>query len=65
MAQKVRKRLAEHYRISLIVADTRSEALGLDLPASVFENLEERFEREMLEQGATMRAVLVYGQKPL
>jgi len=63
--QKVCKHLSGHYHIFLILANTCSEALGLDLPASVFENLEERFEREMLEQGATMHAVLVYGQKPL
>jgi len=42
-----------------------ARALDVDLPASVFDNLGERFEREMLEHGTTQTSIMVYGQKPL
>jgi hypothetical protein len=37
----------------------------LDLPASIFDRLEERFEKEMLEEGAIQTSIVVCGQKPL
>lgn len=39
--------------------------VGADLPASVTDNLPERFEKEMTERGGTMVGYVVMGQKPL
>lgn len=37
--------------------------MGADLPESVFEGLEERFEKEMLETGATFGTFVACGQR--
>lgn len=42
---------------------TQLIGLSLDLAPSVFEQLEERFEKEMLEEGAVFTSYIVYGQK--
>ncbi len=41
-----------------------AKALGADVPAGVFEDLEERFGREMGEQGGYFTGIIVTGQKP-
>ncbi|KAF2103336.1 hypothetical protein NA57DRAFT_72312 [Rhizodiscina lignyota] len=55
----------EPFKLAVPNISNGAKAMGLDLPASVFDNLAERFEQEMLEQGAVFGNVLVYGQKPL
>lgn len=37
--------------------------LGLEIPPSVFDRLEERFEQEMMEQGGAFHCYVVWGQK--
>ncbi|KAF4342161.1 beta-glucosidase [Fusarium beomiforme] len=41
-----------------------AKALGVNLPESTFENLAERFEKEVKEQGAVFRSLVTVGQKP-
>lgn len=56
--------LASHRRpISQTMANIIT-ALGTGLPDAVFDGLEDRFEQEMLDQGAIFHSVMVYGQKP-
>ncbi|KAI8229048.1 hypothetical protein K4K55_007190 [Colletotrichum sp. SAR 10_96] len=42
-----------------------AKAMSLELPDSIFDRLEERFEDEMLETGATFGTFVVCGQKSL
>jgi hypothetical protein len=51
------------FRITIPTLREASQKLGLDLPPSVFGNLEERFEREMVEQGGAFHSFVVWGQK--
>ncbi|KAF5567415.1 hypothetical protein FPHYL_3318 [Fusarium phyllophilum] len=41
-----------------------AKALGVQLPNSTYENLAERFEKEVKEEGAMFRALVTIGQKP-
>ncbi|KAG7406648.1 Methyltransferase psoC [Fusarium oxysporum f. sp. rapae] len=41
-----------------------AKALGVRLPDSTYENLAERFEKEVKEKGAMFRALVTIGQKP-
>ncbi|KAF5691817.1 beta-glucosidase [Fusarium denticulatum] len=41
-----------------------AKALGVQLPNSTYENLAERFEKEVKEKGAMFRALVTIGQKP-
>lgn len=36
-----------------------------ELPPSVYENLEERYVKDMTERGGFFPAIIVYGQKPM
>lgn len=44
-------------------ADVASLVMCPEMPASVFENLEERYIKDMTEKGGNFPGVIVYGQK--
>ncbi|KAJ2982102.1 hypothetical protein NQ176_g1615 [Zarea fungicola] len=54
----------EPFKLTIPNITRGAKALGTGLPDSVFDGLEDRFEREMLDQGAIFHSVMVYGQKP-
>lgn len=39
------------------------KGLGIELPSSVTDQLEERWEKDMMAEGAVFKSYVVYGQK--
>ncbi|KAF6806395.1 methyltransferase [Colletotrichum sojae] len=61
----LRRLSVEPFKMTIPTLVGTAKAMGADLPESVFDELEERFEEEMLETGGTFGAFIAYGQRAL
>ncbi|KAF5494082.1 Methyltransferase fsdD [Colletotrichum fructicola] len=63
--ETLRKLSIEPFKLTIPTVIGAAKAMSLELPDSIFDRLEERFEDEMLETGATFGTFVVCGQKSL
>ncbi|KXJ94821.1 S-adenosyl-L-methionine-dependent methyltransferase [Microdochium bolleyi] len=54
-----------HFKLTVQALVAGCEKIGVKLPASVTDNLEERFARDALEHGGKFQMVVLTGRKPL
>ncbi|KAF6829126.1 methyltransferase domain-containing protein [Colletotrichum plurivorum] len=53
------------FRRTIPLVTKTASAMCPELPPSVYENLEERYVKDMTEKGGFFPAIIVYGQKPM
>ncbi|CAI0643093.1 unnamed protein product [Colletotrichum noveboracense] len=63
--ETLRKLSIEPFKLTIPTVIGAAKAMSLELPDSIFDRVEERFEDEMLEIGATFGTFVVCGQKSL
>ncbi|KAK3312446.1 S-adenosyl-L-methionine-dependent methyltransferase [Apodospora peruviana] len=55
----------EPFKLTIPSIVGAATAMGVELPNEAVENLAERFEQEMRDEGGSFKAVIVWGQKPV